>query len=498
MRFERDLFISYAHIDNRPISPSEIGWITRFHEALQTVLSMRIARRVEIWRDTKLTGNDVFADEIVAQFEKTAVLVAVLSPGYVKSEWCRREATEFCRVAEQADGLLIGNKARLLKVIKTPVENQEPLPRVMKEMLGFEFFVLDDQQNAFELDPAFGPEMVPKFNVRLVQLAEQIKQLLKQLDDEEASPHGEAATPGRPAVYLAECSYDRRDARDAIRTELRMRGYTVLPERELPRQESEYVAEVERLLERCGLAVHIVGAQLGAVPDGPSQRSVAMLQNDLAARRSRSHGLARVIWLPREAASTDPQQQAFVDALQRDAAAQFGADLITGDVEALKSAVAGTLHRIETKKAAAPIAAITDESSALVYLICDARDRESKATLPVRRFLKSHGVDVELPLFEGDAATVRQAHLDRLAQADLVMVFYGAGDELWKRTVDADLRKARAARHERRVAEPLTFVATPRTADKNDLLDLGDRVIDALGDLPEDALMPLVRALGIS
>ena len=39
---------------------------------------MRMGGTAQIWRDNKLQGNDVFADEIVAQFSQTAVLVSVL------------------------------------------------------------------------------------------------------------------------------------------------------------------------------------------------------------------------------------------------------------------------------------------------------------------------------------------------------------------------------------------------------------------------------------
>ena len=42
-------------------------------------------RHAQIWRDLKLSGNDVFADEIVAQFTKTALLISVLTPRYVES-----------------------------------------------------------------------------------------------------------------------------------------------------------------------------------------------------------------------------------------------------------------------------------------------------------------------------------------------------------------------------------------------------------------------------
>ena len=78
--FKKDLFISYAHIDNQPLTPERKGWISRFHALLETLLSMRLGRAAKIWRDDKLQGNDVFPDEIVDQFTDTAVLVSVLTP----------------------------------------------------------------------------------------------------------------------------------------------------------------------------------------------------------------------------------------------------------------------------------------------------------------------------------------------------------------------------------------------------------------------------------
>jgi hypothetical protein len=35
MNFEQNLFTSYAHIDDQPLTPGEKGWITRFHATLK-------------------------------------------------------------------------------------------------------------------------------------------------------------------------------------------------------------------------------------------------------------------------------------------------------------------------------------------------------------------------------------------------------------------------------------------------------------------------------
>lgn len=77
--FKKDLFISYAHIDNQPLTPEQKGWISRFHATRQGFLNSRLGQEAKIWRDDKLQGNGVFADESVDQFSKTAVLVSVLT-----------------------------------------------------------------------------------------------------------------------------------------------------------------------------------------------------------------------------------------------------------------------------------------------------------------------------------------------------------------------------------------------------------------------------------
>ena len=93
MKFDKQIFISYAHIDNQPLSPEQQGWITRFHQTLQGLLDMRLGRDAAIWRDDKLSGNDVFADEIVQQFKDVALFISILTPRYINSDWCTPRST---------------------------------------------------------------------------------------------------------------------------------------------------------------------------------------------------------------------------------------------------------------------------------------------------------------------------------------------------------------------------------------------------------------------
>src|SRR6266581_2793148 len=110
--FTNDIFISYRHIDNRPVSGST-GWIDDFTEKLRAQLAFKLGYDPIIWRDPTITGGEYFADVILKEIEKSKVLISILSPGYVDSNspWCRRELSEFCHLAERTIGVRIGEKS---------------------------------------------------------------------------------------------------------------------------------------------------------------------------------------------------------------------------------------------------------------------------------------------------------------------------------------------------------------------------------------------------
>jgi hypothetical protein len=503
MAFDQNLFISYAHLDDRPLNEGEKGWITRFHTTLNAILSMRMGREAKIWRDPKLHGNDVFSDEIAAKFLRSATLMCIIFPSYLNSEWCRREAHEFCESAERSGGLVVGSKSRVFKVIKTPVDEKEAeaLPPHMKDLLGFEFFLRKDEEHTLELDPDLGPEYSQLYRQKIAVLAQDIAQLLKELQSAGRAGGGETdngeatrQAPVKPAVYLAECSDDRKPQRELLEGELKRLGYPVLPDKRLPAVAAGYLAAAEGLLTRCALSIHLVGEKYGAVPDGPTDKSVSILQNELAVARCRAGGLRRLIWLPLGTGSEEERQKKFIERLHTDAEAQFGADVIAGDIEELRDAILHTLRMIEHADPDPSRAAVETQTSAkLVYFICDEKDRG--ASVPVRKLCRYMDFEIALPAFEGDASAVRPANQSNLANCDLAVVFYGAGDEAWKRTVDNELKKMAGYRGGKPRPPVLTYLAEPRTSDKQDLINVGaPRLIDGLGGFAEQAMAAALRA----
>lgn len=494
MTFERDIFISYAHIDNLPLKEGEKGWVEDFHRALDVRLAQLKGEKPNIWRDPKLQGNDFFGDEILRQFPKTAVMISILSPRYIKSEWCNRELKEFVEAAAKGIGTKIGTKSRVFKLVKTAVPYDEHPPEIA-ETLGYEFFVTDpDTGRAKELSPKAEIELEQKYWAKLDDIAHDICDLLGQM--ETTGETGERKRNGQLTVYLAETSSDLKEQRDMIKRELLELGYNVLPDFRLPPVESEFSQAMEDLLPQCVLSIHMVGKNYGLVPEG-TQKSNVVLQNEQAAEKCKTTGLQRLIWLlPRIDASIDDERQnRFLHLVRTDADAQYGADLFETSIEDLKYAVHDKLKGIqaaleaEKEKKAAPAERL--EGLPLVYLICDRADLDTVA--PVEDFLYESEFDVILPAFEGNEEQLIEDHRENLKTCDAVLLYYGEGNDLWMRSISRDLTKIAGYGRTRPLHAKGVFLAPPASRSKERFRSHDTFVINGMEGFSPQLLEPFVE-----
>jgi hypothetical protein len=190
-RFELDVFISYAHVDNLELTEGRQGWVSNFHRALQIRLAQVLGREVRVWRDDKLSANDIFDEHVVERVANAAVFICVLSPRYVKSQFTQQELNAFLRSADEHDDLVVGTQSRLVKVLKQPVPLSEQ-PRELQSMLGYEFFMIDPGSGRVrELTPEFGPEAEREFWLKLDDLAHDVVTLLESVGNGGADSPGE-------------------------------------------------------------------------------------------------------------------------------------------------------------------------------------------------------------------------------------------------------------------------------------------------------------------
>ncbi|MEA3410169.1 MAG: hypothetical protein U9R74_01350 [Pseudomonadota bacterium] len=485
--FKNDIFISYAHSDNEPLMEGEAGWISEFHQTLEAFIKQISGENVQIWRDPKLQGNDFFSDTLVDSLPETALLVSIVSPRYLKSEWCLRELECFEQGAQSTGGVRVEDKSRIFKVVKTRIARDEQ-PSPLDQLLGYEFFSIDPATGKpYEFRKEFGPEAKQSYLTKTYETAYEIADLLTTLKALEGNA---TASAPRPPVYLAETTSDLSEERDRVKTELRQLGHPVLPDRPLPLDSEGLHKAVESYLERSSLAIHLIGEKSGLVPEG-ERRSVIRIQNAEAARFSRERGLPRLIWMPPGLVATDPRQAKFIEQIQVDEAAQAGADVLMTSLEELKTVVRDRLKEKEEEKPSTP--AVEDEDWLQAYLVCDQCDFE--ATQALSDYLYDRGLEVVFPAFEGDEHEVREDHNDKLATSDLIVLYCGQARDLWLSAKLKDLRKLPGYDRYKPKLATVVYLGPPDTVQKQRFRTREAMVIKAFDEFSASDLEPMMATV---
>lgn len=436
MRPEHDIFISYAHDDNESLSDGS-GWVTSFHKKLETRLKQLIGQKPKIWRDPKIQGNDYFGDVITEEIPRAELLVSILTPRYVHSEWCRRELHQFYLACGGESGVRKGTKSRIIKVIKTPVEEHEQ-PVDLKGMRGYEFYDFKQDGKFREYDTIFGEEYERKFFDRLEDIAQDMCSYYletKQCSSNEGQESLSVDTIAGKTIYLGEVTRDMCDERDRIRRELQQGGNIVLPDSPLPHSSPEYEQAVARALSSSELSIHLIGASYGMILEGQS-KSIVVLQHGLAANEAKFNpGFTYLIWMPQGLTSKELTQHQYIEDLHDDA------NVLQVPLEEFKTLIQEKLK--DSSKQEPPIQILTSESARNIYLICDQKDLEEENGVGlVANYLFDQGFEVVTPIFDEDEVKVRQDHQSCLCSSEAVLIYYGHANERWVRTKLGDLQKS--------------------------------------------------------
>ncbi|HKP85360.1 MAG TPA: hypothetical protein VJZ26_04640 [Blastocatellia bacterium] len=437
-----DVFISYAHLDNLPSGEGKKGWVESFDTALNKFLGEFLGAEPKIWRDPNLSPNGVITSVVIGNLMKSLTLVSILSPRYIGSEWCSRELLSFC----ENINIQVGDRLRVFKVVKTPIEREE-VPPVIRETVGFDFFELEarskrPRQYAIE----FGDEWERKFYLKVSDLAYEIAVMLKELKTHQAS-EAPSALPPAPhkadkgaAIYLAEPSPDLWDEYHNIRRDLLQRQFTVLPSLDTPKptRAEAYKAAVREDLLRCKLSVHLIGKEYGRSPEDDFH-SYVHLQTSVAAERDGDGSFTRLVWLPKDVKTDDVLHRGLVNQLLNPTSG--GVDVLQTSLEDLKTRIQDVLQG----KTAPSTQTARATSRQYVYVLYDKSDVESAKEL--ENYLYEQGCEVMpasdflSPAGEGNGVNVIEAHKQYLQDCDAVMIYCHSAPVFWVRTKLRDLQR---------------------------------------------------------
>lgn len=418
MPFEHDVFISYPHLSNQDDQYGHNGWVAKFHNRLKARLDEMLGREARIWRDNKLPYGAVFGEAISKRLRESKVLLCILSPAYVQSEWCLRELHEFISAAPQNGGLSVNDQSRVITAVKTYLPSNQHPPD-LKDSLYCEFYKITENRGGMprELSQESGGYGHDEYELRVEELAWGIKQLIEQLGNNEE--HLDV----KRTIYLAETTRDRIDDRNKIKSELEAREYIVLPSEPLPKDiAQEYSDAVRENLRRSFMSIHLMGRSQGLIPDEGEGKSFVQIQNELAAKVSSDDELfTRIIWIPKNLEDVEKAQASFLDNLRVSEEALCGADLIERSFEDMKTRV---IQKITKKQSQPP-----PDNLIRIYLICDKLDDASVD--PVGAFLFDRGYEVIPPPEADEEGQAIKYHRDSLLKCDATLTIYGKARYEW-------------------------------------------------------------------
>jgi len=124
--FEHDCFISYRHLDDIGLDGMQgHGWVTRFYKAFEATLNQYLGQPSAVFLDPQLDGGSELAPALRQIVCASAVLVPIVSPGYLNSpKYCGEEVNSFREQAKLQGRWSVGNSVLAVrKVVIQPLEN---------------------------------------------------------------------------------------------------------------------------------------------------------------------------------------------------------------------------------------------------------------------------------------------------------------------------------------------------------------------------------------
>lgn len=450
--FNNDLFISYSHIDDQAVDGP--GWVADFHQRLAIEVEEELGERVRIWRDKRITGATDFTKDLERQVRGSAMLLAVVSPAYVKSEWCDWELRGFAGPRRIGD-LWVDTKCRAVKIVKRPADLGRL--RVLAETEGMKFFDVDAHT---ELAREIGWSS-DLYKQRLNELAHDIGFILR-------------AMRKARSVFLGMASPSLREQRERVRQELLGREYRVLS---APEDPDDRPIRVRAAIQDSALSVlfydRTVAVDQAVEALAAVEREVALEQrakqivvvhepSDVASHPwdepgAAGRGSANIEWL------IEPQ----IHTLYHTVLQMLGAPPEATAPAPVPPAASdpATPPVVAANLQPAPAAGgAGSRKLTRIYLVCDRDDHpllEPNRARRLRDHLLTLGFEVKLPLADHDDAQFSKDNRTKLKQCDAVLLYWGTARQAWFEQRIGELEQARGWRRGKEFAALGAYVADP-------------------------------------
>ena len=203
---DSDVYLCFAHVDDRSPSEKRSGWITQFQRNLQIRVEQLSGKQTRVFRAPRATDDVPPDTQILSDLPTVKAMVSVISPPFVNSSGCINEVNAFWETNQREGRLHADGHTRVLKVVKTPVDDEAMPPELgdkLGDLLGFDFFEYDSQTGRLrEFAEWFGTEAEQRFHERVYDVAQE--------------DHPAFLTHFRSVVLVLQPEYVTAAGRDAI------------------------------------------------------------------------------------------------------------------------------------------------------------------------------------------------------------------------------------------------------------------------------------------
>jgi uncharacterized protein DUF4062/TIR domain-containing protein len=473
--YEEDVFVSYAHLDNGDrASP----WVTTLADALRQRVGQILGVEVRVYRDVQLDPLERVKPKLQQIVSRSAALMSVVSPRYLKSEACTAER-EWFEQAAKADGLLRDRtKSRVVRVIKTPSFDSATVPG-WDDPQAFRFF--DEDINRAPRIREFPSDRTlpryPKFADEIEILSQSVADLLVDLQRE--ATKRAAPKQASKKVFVANVIRELRQNYDDVCKELQDQGHEV---RVLSLQSDASLTEIQDELQKqlngCDLSLHLLGNRYGLAPfiEG-SDLSLMELQYQVARSQDRAGGFRQLVWIPEEMPRIEERQAIFLDQIQDRDGGTSATDVIKGGLQRFKESVSDALK--------VRAVSVLPPNGKSVYFVCNQDDLSDNECIEMRRFLRRQGFRVALPVYEGDPGELRTWEEELVCERNATVIYWGVAKDSWVYRKRETILKALANIKERAARTRAIYRGVPDNPYKDELKrEVEDLPIEAEGFSP--------------
>ncbi|MEO6000251.1 MAG: toll/interleukin-1 receptor domain-containing protein [Chitinophagaceae bacterium] len=407
--YKNDIFISYSHIDNAVLPRQTQGWIKQFYDFLTVNLWQSIGtKNISIWwDDTNLDGSVLFNDAIAEEIEGSAIFLCLNSSGYLRSDYCKKELSQFYENAKQSHtGLRVGNRSRLINALLYNIPYSQ-WPTELSGTSGFPFHDakenMNDRGHPLQID-------TPDFTTQIQDLCDALVALIEQFPEMDPPPPEPAFT-----IFFGDIADSLRTVRKRTISELEKEGYRVVCNVPPPYEAIEHENAVKEILETASLSVHLLDQYPGKEVDGDEVISYSQKQTEISLLSSKP----KLIWVPAELnidVIEDDQYKTFMQGLKNGKETSKNMEYVVGAKSELTQQIKILVEHLKSSKSSP-----TENISVLL----DTHYNDQLYALELSKSLLENSIQPFINPQDDDPRKNIHILEDRLSQVNKLVLFYG-------------------------------------------------------------------------